>query len=137
MSMVNSNLPHKRIGVAVISNKEGKILIDRRLLSGLMGGLWEFPGGKIESGETVNECIKREIKEELGISIEVGEHLLTINHTYSEFRVTLIVHSCRLLKGEPQPLECQEIRWVTLSELDNFTFPEANQHIIAALYGHK
>ena len=135
--MVNSNLPHKKIGVAVISNQEGKILIDRRLSSGLMAGLWEFPGGKIESGETVNECIAREIREELGISIEVGKHLLTVNHTYSEFKVTLIVHSCRLLRGEPQPLECQEVRWVNISELNNFTFPEANHQIITALHEHK
>jgi 8-oxo-dGTP diphosphatase len=125
--------PHKIIGVAVISNEQGKILIDRRRLEGLMGGLWEFPGGKIEKGETVEECIKREINEELGILIEVGKHLITIDHTYTHLRVTLTVHHCRHLQGVPQPLECDEIRWVNLDELDRFAFPQANIQIIAAL----
>jgi 8-oxo-dGTP diphosphatase len=125
--------PHKIIGVAVISNEQGQILIDRRRSEGLMGGLWEFPGGKIEKGETVEECIKREINEELGILIEVGKHLITIDHTYTHLRVTLTVHHCRHLQGVPQPLECDEIRWVNLDELDRFAFPQANIQIIAAL----
>ena len=126
-------LPHKKIGVAVILNDRGQILIDRRPEKGLLGGLWEFPGGKIEPNETVQECIKREIDEELGIEIAVGEHLITINHVYSHFRVTLTVHYCRHLDGEPQPIECDEIRWVTLAEIDQFPFPKANSQIIEAL----
>ncbi|MBC6417773.1 MAG: 8-oxo-dGTP diphosphatase MutT [Prochloron sp. SP5CPC1] len=126
-------LPHKKNGVGVIVNDRGEILIDRRRNSGLMGGLWEFPGGKIEVGETVPACIKREIKEELALDVEVGNHLITINHTYSQFIVTLIVHYCFYLGGEPQPLECDKILWVTLAQIDNFTFPEANSKIIAAL----
>ncbi|MGB7440054.1 MAG: 8-oxo-dGTP diphosphatase MutT [Coleofasciculaceae cyanobacterium] len=126
-------LPHKIIGVAVIKNLEGQILIDRRLPKGEMGGLWEFPGGKVESGETIEECIKREIKEELGIEIEVAEHLITINHTYSSFHITLTVHHCRHLTGVPQPLECDEVRWVTIDQIDQFTFPKANIEIINAL----
>ncbi|MCL1472099.1 8-oxo-dGTP diphosphatase MutT [Argonema antarcticum] len=126
-------LPHKFIGVAVIWNDRGEILIDKRRQDGLMGGLWEFPGGKIEPGETVEECIKREIWEELGIEIEVGSRLIVINHIYSLFAVTLTVHECRHTNGEPQPLECDEIRWVTLDELDKYTFPEANVQIINAL----
>ncbi len=130
-----SNLPHKIIGVAVIWNEQGLILIDRRLPRGAMGGLWEFPGGKIEANETVEECIRREIAEELGIEIEVNDSLITIDHTYSQFRVTLKVHHCRYLSGEPQTLECDEIRWVKVEELEQFTFPEANSQIIAALQG--
>lgn len=126
-------LPHKKIGVGVIRNKEGLILIDRRLSQGLMGGLWEFPGGKIELNETVQACIKREILEELAIEVEVGNHLITIDHTYSHFRVTLIVHLCRYQGGNPQPISSQEIRWVTLAEIDKFAFPQANTQIIAAL----
>jgi len=80
--------PHKFIGVAVIRNDRGEILIDKRRQDGLMGGLWELPGGKIEPGETVEECIKREIWEELGIEIEVGLSLIVINHIYSLFAVT-------------------------------------------------
>jgi len=126
-------VPHKIIGVGVIINDQGQILIDRRLPQGAMAGMWEFPGGKIEVGETVEECIGREIQEELGIVIEVGEHLITIDHTYPHLRVTLTVHQCRHLTGVPQPIECAEIRWVNLADLDQFNFPEANFQIIAAL----
>ncbi|GAB1538112.1 hypothetical protein NUACC21_07700 [Scytonema sp. NUACC21] len=125
--------PHKIIGVAIIRNDLGQILIDRRRSEGVMGGLWEFPGGKVEPNETVQECIKREIHEELGIEIEVGKHLLTIDHTYTHLRVNLTVHECRHLSGIPQPLECDEVRWVNLDELETFTFPEANVQIIEAL----
>ncbi|MEC4891435.1 MAG: 8-oxo-dGTP diphosphatase MutT [Oscillatoria sp. PMC 1051.18] len=133
MSQVSSPLPHKIIGVAAIENDRGQILIDRRRASGLMGGLWEFPGGKVEAGETVRECIQREILEELAIEVEVGEHLITIDYTYSEFSITLIVHICRHQSGIPQPIESSEIRWVSVEQLDRFAFPEANQYIIAAL----
>ncbi len=133
MRETSSPLPHKAIGVAVIWNEQGQILIDRRRPEGLLGGLWEFPGGKIEPGETVEECIKREIQEELGIDIAVGDRLITIDHAYSHFRVTLTVHHCRHLAGVPQPIESDEIRWVTLDEIDQFPFPKANTQIIAAL----
>jgi len=123
----------KTIGVGVIWNQQGQILIDRRRPTGVLGGFWEFPGGKIETGETVEECIKREIWEELGIVIEVGKHLITIAHTYAHLNVTLIVHHCQYTDGVPQPIECDEIRWVNLEELDEFNFPEANFQIIAAL----
>jgi 8-oxo-dGTP diphosphatase len=126
-------IPHKIIGVAVIWNDQSQILIDRRRPGGAMGGLWEFPGGKIEAGETIIECIEREISEELGIAIAVGEHLITIDHTYTHLRVTLTVHHCRYLRGVPQALECDEIRWVSVDELDQFAFPQANVEIIAAL----
>lgn len=133
MKETTSVIPHKIIGVAVIWNEKAQILIDRRRQGGLMGGLWEFPGGKVEPGESVEECIKREISEELGIEIEVGQHLMTIDHTYTHLRVTLAVHNCEYLAGVPQPIECEEIRWVSLNELEEFTFPEANTEIIAAL----
>ena len=123
----------KTIGVGVIWNQQGQILIDRRRPTGVLGGFWEFPGGKIETGETSEECIKREIWEELGIVIEVGKHLITIAHTYAHLNVTLIVHHCQHIDGVPQPIECDEIRWVNLEELDEFNFPEANFQIIAAL----
>jgi len=128
-----SLVPHKFIGVAVIWNDQRQILIDRRRPEGILGGLWEFPGGKIEPGETIEDCIKREIWEEIGIGIEVGEHLITIDYTYTHLRVTLTVHHCRHLTGIPQPLECDEIRWVTLDEIDQFTFPKANEQIINVL----
>jgi A/G-specific adenine glycosylase len=126
-------LPHKTIGVAVIWGEEGRILIDRRRQEGLLGGLWEFPGGKVELGETLEACIEREIKEELGIEIGVDRHLITVDHTYTHFRVTLEVYHCHHLSGEPQPIECDQVRWVTLEEIDQYPFPTANVRIIEAL----
>ena len=127
------SLASKQIGVAVIRDDRDLILIDRRLAKGLLGGFWEFPGGKIEGNETVQECIKREVLEEIGIDIAVDSHLITIDHTYSHFRVNLQVYNCRYLSGEARAIECEEIRWVTIEELDNYTFPAANQEIIRAL----
>ncbi len=126
-------LPHKRIGVAVITDEQGNILIDRRKQEGLLGGLWEFPGGKIEPDETVEECVKREIKEELDIEIEVGSRLITIEHAYTHFKVTLNVFNCKHLSGEPKPLESDEVKWVTLDEIDQYPFPKANGQIIEAM----
>jgi A/G-specific adenine glycosylase len=134
MTETRAPLPHKMIGVAVIWNQAGQILIDRRPQSGLLGGLWEFPGGKVEPGETIPACIAREIQEELGIVITVGDPLIVVDHTYTHFRVTLHVHHCQYVAGEPQPISCDEIRWVTLAELDDYPFPKANSQIITALH---
>ncbi len=133
MSDQRNPLPHKQIGVAVIQGDNGDILIDRRRKEGLLGGLWEFPGGKIEPGETVEACIRREIQEELGIDIEVGEKVMSLDHAYTHFKVPLHVHLCRHLSGDPQPIECDEVRWVALGDLDQYPFPKANSQIIAAL----
>lgn len=133
MSKTLSSLPHKQIGVAVIRNYQGQILIDRRPAKGEMGGLWEFPGGKIEINETVEECIVREIKEELSLEIAVGKCLTVVNHIYTTFEITLFVHECQYLSGKPKPLASDEIRWVNLEELSQYSFPEANQEIIAIL----
>ncbi len=133
MTETRAPLPHKIIGVAVIWNQAGQILIDRRPQSGLLGGLWEFPGGKVEPGETIPACIVREIQEELGITIAVGDPLIVVDHAYTHFRVTLHVHHCQYVEGEPQSIACDEIRWVTLAELDDYPFPKANSQIIAAL----
>ncbi|MGF1537439.1 MAG: A/G-specific adenine glycosylase [Elainellaceae cyanobacterium] len=124
---------HKHIGVGVIWSPQRQILIDRRRPEGLLGGLWEFPGGKLEAGETVADCIKREIREELDIDVAVGEHLITINHAYTHFKLTLNVHHCRHLSGEPKPLESDEVRWVSPQDLGQYPFPTANQRIIEAI----
>ncbi|MGF1457910.1 MAG: A/G-specific adenine glycosylase [Leptolyngbyaceae cyanobacterium] len=126
-------LPHKLIGVAVVWNEQGQILIDRRPQQGLLGGLWEFPGGKIEPDETVEDCIRRELQEELAIEVAVGDRLITIDHTYTHFKVTLNVFHCRHVGGDPQPIECDEIRWVEVDELEQYPFPKANSQIIEAI----
>lgn len=130
--MTDQPLPHKLVGVGIIWDGD-RILIDRRHPTGLLGGLWEFPGGKIESGESIQECIAREIQEELALQVQVGAELITISHSYSEFTVTLIVHHCKYLGGEPQLLSCAEIQWVRVTELSNYQFPAANAEIVAVL----
>lgn len=136
MTRAKAPLPHKHIGVAVIWNDRQQVLIDQRKPEGLLGGLWEFPGGKLEPGETVEECIRREILEELGIIVAVGDHLCTVTHAYSHFKVTLQVHHCTHLSGDPQPLACDQIRWVRVEELTSYPFPKANLEIIRALATH-
>ena len=134
MRETKTPIPHKHIGVAVIWNdRRDRILVDRRPPEGLLGGLWEFPGGKIEAGETPEACVKREILEELAIEIEVGQHLITVDHAYSHFKVSLHVYYCTHLSGEPQPIACDEIRWVTVAELSELPFPAANVKIIDAI----
>ncbi len=131
--MAKSPTLHKQIGVAVITNQQGKILIDKRKPEGEMGGLWEFPGGKIEPGETIEECIQREIKEELNIEILVGDRLTTIVHRYKTFNITLYVHDCQHLNGTPECLECVEIQWVSPLAMNQYQFPQANIQIINLL----
>jgi len=126
-------LPFQVIGVGVVLDGAGRVLIDQRLPDGLLGGLWEFPGGKQEEGEVIAATIQRELSEELAITVEVGEELICLDHAYSHKRLRFVVHLCRWLEGEPQPLACQQVRWVEPAELDAYPFPAANARIIAAL----
>jgi A/G-specific adenine glycosylase len=125
-------LPHHDIAAGVIWRGH-QILIARRPPHGLLGGLWEFPGGKRESGETLEECLAREVREELGIKVHVGELLTTVEHAYTHFRITLHAFHCRYLSGEPQAVGCTAWQWVLLQQLDDYAFPAANHRIIAAL----
>lgn len=127
------NKSHKPIGVAIIINHKQEILIAQRLSTGVMANLWEFPGGKIEEGETVEDCIIREIKEELGMIIRCDRPLTHITYDYEKFTVTLSVYLCQIIEGIPKAIECQQVRWVKPSELDNFEFPAANREIIRLL----
>jgi mutator protein MutT len=125
---------YRRIGVGVVWDRDRQlILIDRRLPEGELGGYWEFPGGKIEPNEDVEACIKRELQEELAIDVEVGDRLITIDYEYETLRVSLIVHHCIHLSGEPQAIACSEIRWVTVDELDSYQLPAANYQIVQVL----
>jgi A/G-specific adenine glycosylase len=126
-------LPFQVIGVGVVRNAAGEVLIDQRLNEGLLGGLWEFPGGKQEPGEPIAETIRRELEEELAIAVEVGEELIVVEHAYSHKRLRFVVHLCTWLSGEPQPLASQQVRWVRPDQLGEFPFPAANARIIAAL----
>jgi A/G-specific adenine glycosylase len=128
-------VPFQVIGVGVVCNDAGEVLIDQRLNEGLLGGLWEFPGGKQEPGEAIEATIVRELREELAIEAEVGEELISLEHAYSHKRLRFVVHLCRWISGEPQALASQQVRWVHPDDLDAFPFPAANARIIAALRG--
>ncbi len=128
-------LPFQVIGVGVVLNAAGEVLIDQRLEEGLLGGMWEFPGGKQEPGEAIEACIARELKEELAIAVTVGEELITVDHAYSHKKLRFVVHLCDWVSGEPQPLASQQVRWVPPAQLSDYAFPAANARIIEALLG--
>ena len=129
-------VPFQVIGVGVVMNEAGEVLIDQRLNEGLLGGLWEFPGGKQEQGEVIVDTITRELREELAIEVAVEEELISIEHAYSHKKLRFVVHLCQWLSGEPQPLESQQVRWVPPEDLADYPFPAANARIIAALLDH-
>jgi A/G-specific adenine glycosylase len=128
-------LPFQVIGIGVVINAVGDVLIDQRLEEGLLGGMWEFPGGKQEPGEPIEACIARELMEELGIVVSVGEALITLDHAYSHKKLQFVVHLCDWCSGDPKPLASQQVRWVRPEQLKNYPFPAANARIIDALLG--
>ena len=111
----------------------GKLLITQRHAASHLGGLWEFPGGKREPGETFEQCLVREIREELGVEIFVGKLFEEISHDYPEKSVRLKFFLCELIAGEPQPLDCAAVKWIEKSELAKFEFPAADARLLEKL----
>src|ERR1700722_3129417 len=118
---------------AALIFREGKLLIAQRHAKSHLGGLWEFPGGKRESDETFEACLVREIREELGVEISVGEMVEEINHEYPEKSVRLKFFRCELISGEPQAIDCAAVRWVEKGELGDFEFPAAEEGLLGEL----
>src|ERR1039457_6662864 len=118
---------------AALIFRDGKLLITQRQAKSHLGGLWEFPGGKREAGETFEQCLVREIREELGVEISVGALFEEISHTYPEKTVRLKFFNCELLSGAPQLLDCAAFKWVGKSELDDHAFPEADVQLLQKL----
>ena len=131
--MTKKKLTSETIGVGVIFNSNGYVLIDKRLSEGLLGGLWEFPGGKKEKVEAIEQTIIREINEELDITVSVDHNLINFHHSYTHKRLHFQVFLCKLIEGTPKPLASQEIKWVLPNDLLNYPFPAANSKIIQAL----
>lgn len=126
-------VPHKHVGAGLVVNRRGELLIAQRHEKSMLGGLWEFPGGKQEPGETMAECISRELKEELGIDVAVGDHFVTVRHAFSHFTMDLHAHWARIRRGRPRALDCAACQWARPVDLPKFAFGRADQKIIAAL----
>src|SRR5215470_13517870 len=113
--------------------RDGKLLITRRRPEDHLGGLWEFPGGKRESSETFEECLTRELNEELGIRVAVRELVDSVTHSYPQQRVRIRFYFCRWLEHEPITLGCQDLRWVGPEELTRYSFPNADARVLSKL----
>lgn len=121
------------IVAAGVIERGGQILITQRKSNAHLGGLWEFPGGKKKSQETLPECLIRELKEELGVACEIGPELAVHSHVYPEKTVELHFFTCHIQRGEPQPLDCADLRWIRLEELDDYEFPDADSEFLKSL----
>ena len=113
--------------------RSGQLLITRRHADAHLGGLWEFPGGKREAGESFEDCLRRELREELGIEVEVRELVETITHAYPEQTVLLKFFRCAWRANEPQPLGCPAFAWVGAEELAAYEFPAADARLLDLL----
>ncbi len=121
------------VAVGVIVDASNNILISRRAEDSHQGGLWEFPGGKVEPGESLEAALARELREELGIAIESISPLLQVRHDYGDKQVLLDTHVVRNFSGEARGLEGQPLAWVGPEALDDYRFPAANVPIVEAV----
>lgn len=123
-------VPHYHIGVGVVFNQFDEVLIAKRPDEAMLGGLWEFPGGKQESKETIEETIHREFEEEIGISIRLEKPFPLIKHAYSHFKISLHAFKAFYIKGEAKAKASSEIKWISVRDLDKYAFPKANRNLI-------
>ncbi len=122
-------LPHYQIVIGVIQKGE-YCLIQKRPANGLLGGLWEFPGGKIEMGESGEEALLREIREETGLDVDLDQKIGTINHAYTHFKITMSAWHCTWIRGEAQTHAASENRWIPFTDINRYAFPKANLKIL-------
>jgi A/G-specific adenine glycosylase len=122
--------PHYDVAAGLIWDDRERLLIAQRPPEGLLGGLWEFPGGKREDGESLVECLRRELREELAIEVAVGDRFCMVRHAFTHFRITLHAFTCRHVSGEPQLIGAQAVAWVTPDQLDEYAFGRADRLVI-------
>jgi mutator protein MutT len=120
--------------LAAIVERDGRLLVTRRLKGTHLAGLWEFPGGKCEPDETHEACLARELMEELGVASEIGAEILTTEHAYDDRAVRLHFRACTI-EDDPRPMLGQEIRWVARADLASLEFPPADEEVIRRLTG--
>ena len=130
-------VPHYTVTAGVVWDRspspQARVLIAQRRANDARGGLWEFPGGKQEPGESLQECLARELAEELGIEVEVQEPFITVEHSYPELHITLHAFHCHILRGQPRAIACADWRWVETADLSSYSFSAADEHIVTAL----
>ena len=124
---------HKRQVTAAVIEKDGKVLIAQRRKGSTLGGRWEFPGGKIDPGETAEACLKRELKEEFDIESEIGKFIIASQFRYCLVPIELLAYRVKHLSGEFKVHEHEEIRWVSPSELRSYDFMPADKPIVEIL----
>ena len=124
------------VGCAIVE-KDGKILIAQRKPGSFLGGFWEFPGGKREKDESMEDCLVREIREELGIAIRPREFLRSDRYQYPEKIIHLYFYLCDWISGIPQKIDCLDFRWIFPEELRNFSFPVGDENMINELIAKK
>jgi A/G-specific adenine glycosylase len=126
-------IPHYTVAIAVIINKAGKLLIDKRKPEGFLGGLWELPGGKKKPDETLKQAVEREALEETGLHVQAEKKLCMVKHAYSHFSVTLHAYLCKPLSDKAVAITCEQIKWVRPTELHQFAFPSGTMKIFECL----
>ena len=129
----NTPIPHLVDVAAGLIFRSGKLLITQRHADAHLGGLWEFPGGKRHEGENFEDCLRRELREELGIEVEVRELFEEITHHYPDKSVHLKFFRCDWLKNEPQALGCSAFAWIEPQQLEQYNFPEADARLLEKL----
>lgn len=126
-------IPHHNIAVGLVFDGNEQVLITKRPEDAMLGGLWEFPGGKQENEEALHQTCARELREELGIEVSVGPLYHELKHAYSHFKITLHAFPCRIVEGTPEPANGMPMEWVSIEELSAYAFPRANRRIIEKL----
>ncbi len=126
-------IPHYQIVVAAI-RRNGRYLIGKRPPDGLLGGLWEFPGGKVERGESRPAALRREVAEECGIAIAVGRKIASVDHAYTHFKITLHAYACEPAGGRIRAKYHDALKWVPPSQFDRYAFPAANHKFLSRLH---
>ena len=126
-------LPHRQMTAGVLYDNLGRLLIVRRPLRGLLGGLWKFPGGEKREGKGLKNSLIQEVHGELGIGVRVGEKITTVKHAYTHFRITLHAFRCSLNKGEPRAIQCHSWQWIEPKNLARFPFSNVDRKIMACL----
>jgi A/G-specific adenine glycosylase len=125
-------IPQYHVSVGIIF-KNGKVLITRRKNEGLLGGLWEFPGGKVAPGENSQQACIREIKEEVNLTVEIERYFTTIRHAYTHFKIVMDVYVCRFKFGRIKLRSAQDFRWINVGEIEKYAFPGANHKFLPKL----